>query len=418
MNKWKEILATLIIFFSFYVLVKLTSSETHQNSQFETEIPLSTKVHFLINGRFLLKELLITELFESKDENVILKIKDLMSQKGTGKSNLTNLSIDYSQPVEFLQITLNSNDLFALKFKIVNTAIFDLNKNRRNSIVFLRKKNNGILIFSDNNLKLKQLKNIFTRNCFRFHLKTNNQTQYVSFFKNSKLTSTNEINIQKNTVQIHSKSTYEKANNLILKPKGFHLSSKIEVTNSKLLQGIPFLGIIKPEKINFISINYLGLKIKDNGMIPAIPKLEMLLTYSIPLSSDNIINKLIKDSKIEIVKSKKNTYIIDNESITVKQITPKSFFISTISSDFSAEYLTSDLFICGDPNKVIKIENAGWKSLFLEMIPAYKSTQNFLKQSEKATTIIKNRHEQDIVFHFKKDEKAIHALLKYILSFQ
>jgi hypothetical protein len=266
MNKWKEILATLIIFLSFSTFVNLTRNKTEQIGYFETEIPIGTDVHFLINGQFLVKELLVTELFESKDENVILKIKDLMNQKSNEESNLSNLSIDYFQPIEFFQVTQNSNVFFALKFKIENTSIFDLKKNIENSMAIFRNDNNGFLIFSDKKMNLKQLKNIFSKNCFRFRLRNNYQTQYASFFKNSKLTSTNEIDIQKNTILIHSKSTYKKPKNLIIKPKGFHFSSKIEFNNSKWFQDIPFLEIINPEKINYISINYLGLKIHGRAV--------------------------------------------------------------------------------------------------------------------------------------------------------
>jgi hypothetical protein len=85
-------------------------------------------------------------------------------------------------------------------------------------------------------------------------------------------------------------------------------------------------------------------------------------------------------------------------------------------NDFELTKTFLSPFITGDPKNIVKISNAGWKGLFLELIPAFKSSKNLLESTTKISTYKNKQGYHIICLSFKKNEDALHSLLKFALN--
>ena len=94
------------------------------------------------------------------------------------------------------------------------------------------------------------------------------------------------------------------------------------------------------------------------------------------------------------------------------------FIISTLNENFELNKTQLNPTIIGDPKNIVKISNAGWKSLFLELIPGFKASKSFLETTHKISTYRNKQGSQVICLSFKKNEDALHSLLKLALNFQ
>jgi hypothetical protein len=128
MNKWKEILSTLILFTGITVFILASQNKTSATHSYVTKIPKQTTAHFLINSNFLLKELLISEIFEAKDEFVIDKIKAFSQLKRNQKSQIKNLSINIFEPIEFFTIKTKDNFIGQLKVRHLRLLLLGITR--------------------------------------------------------------------------------------------------------------------------------------------------------------------------------------------------------------------------------------------------------------------------------------------------
>lgn len=419
MNKWKEILSTLILFTGITVFILASQNKTSATHSYVTKIPKQTTAHFLINSNFLLKELLISEIFEAKDEFVIDKIKAFSQLKRNQKSQIKNLSINIFEPIEFFTIKTKTEVYKTLKFKIVNKKVFDRNcSNKQNKIGFFRHNNTGFIVFSANNTNAKYLKNLLFSNCRTLEIENNNKSQYFTFFENSKIKYNGAIETLNNAIVIRTKTNEKVKKNSALKPRGFHLSTKINTANLQSIEGASTFKLFSPEKIDFISLNYFGIEIKENSFLPAVPKMDLLLSYSSKINLDSILYKFSHSYGIEFSKISNETYFLKNINLEIKQLSSNQIYLSSTSNKPNTIALNEDFYISGNANNLVKIENAGWKSLFLELIPMFKTSKTFINKTKNITTERINDKEQKITLQFKNKANSFHEILKLIVSIQ
>lgn len=419
MNNWKEIIASLVLFAGITTLILVTKKNEQLAEPYLTSIPKRTKVHLLINANYVLKELLITELFESKDEFVIEKIKELSRAEKIDKPTIKDLSINIFEPVEYLSFESNSQIYTAIKFKIVNNKVFDKSKRLKVSNVgLIRNKNTGYIVFSKGNLEEKLLKNLLLKNCLRLQLTNDFKSHYFTFFKNSKEKYNGKIELLRNEIIVHTKSMDNITKNSMLKPNGFHVSSTVNLSSQPGFDQFTVLKYFSAENINFLSLNYFGLEIKEKSLLPAIPKMDLLLSYSSKINLDSLVENFSKVYGVEFNKSSNNTYFLENLNVHLNQYSSNKIYLSTTTNKLVTQNSSSPIFLSGDANNLVKIENAGWKSLFLELIPLFKSSKNFLGSTKQIATEQVNKNEQKITLKFKNHVNSLHEILAFILHLQ
>jgi hypothetical protein len=416
MNKWKETLWILLISVSFIALVLFIQPHETKESEFKTRIPKSTTEHYLFNASSLIKKLVFDELFVHEDEVLIQKVKELVSKESKTETSFSDLNIDYTAPIEVISFKKNEKSFTALKFRISKPEKFDQNELKLRKALLFRDKLNAYWVLGE----LKRNKTLFQKyiinNSFEYKLKNDESKQFFSRFRNSKLVSFGCIQAKDNLLKIEQKN-FRTQTHMTLKPKGFHLSTEMNPSQFGSLQENRISELIHLKEINYISLNYLGLNFIDDSEIQAIPKFEVLLCYKNKISGDSITSNFLKHVDLPFKIISKERFQLGQQSLKIKQIDTNQFVIGTLN-DFELTKTFLSPFITGDPKNIVKISNAGWKGLFLELIPAYKTSKNLLESTNKISTYQNKQGYHIICLSFKKNEDALHSLLKFALNLQ
>jgi hypothetical protein len=416
MNKWKESFSIITIGVCFIVIVLFIKPLKNNNNEFITRIPKTTYEHYLFNASTLLKKILVDELFIHKDDVVIQKIRDLISRKTKTETKLTDLSIDFSAPLEVIRFKRNNKVFTALKFSISNPIVFDRNQKQLTKELIFREKNNGYWILGESRTRKSAFQKFILYNSFSYKLINDQSKHFISSFNNTKLEAITNIEFEENKIIIERKQSKLNQTYYCLSPQGFHLSTTIHSTQLEKLYPSDIGNLIGLKELEYFSLNYLGLNFTDFSNLPAIPKFEILMRYKNKISGDSITRKIIDHYKLPFESQDNNKFQFANESIRIKQLDTNQFIISTL--DKKIELIQSDLnpFISGDPKNIIKISNAGWKGFFLELIPGFKASKNFLESTNKISTYRGKHGSQVICLKFEKKEDALHSLLKLVLD--
>ncbi|MFY7669098.1 MAG: hypothetical protein ACOVQG_10160 [Crocinitomicaceae bacterium] len=416
MNKWKETLSILLISVSFIALVLFIQPNETKESEFKTRIPKSTTEHYLFNASSLIKKLVFDELFVHEDEVLVQKVKELVSKDSKTETSLSDLNIDYTAPLEVISFKINQKSFTALKFKISNADKFDQNQLKLRKALLFRNKLNAYWVLGE----LKSSKTLFQKyiinNSFEYLLKNDESKQFVSKFSNSKLVSFGCIQAKDHLLKIEQKN-FRNQTHTSLKPKGFHLSTEINSSQFGSLQENRISELIHLKELNYISLNYLCLNFIDDSEIQAIPKFEVLLCYKNKISGNSITSNVLKHVDLPFKIISKERFQLGQQSINIKQIDTNQFIISTLNN-FQLTKTFLNPFVTGDPKNIVKISNAGWKGLFLELIPAFKTSKNLLESTNKISTYQNKQGYHIICLSFKKNEDALHSLLKFALNLQ
>jgi hypothetical protein len=414
MNKWKETLSILLISVSFIALILFIQPNNNLISEFKTQIPKTTTEHYLLNPSSLIKKLIFNELFVSEDEVLIQKIKDLVSGDSKNEPILSDINVDFAAPLEVIRFKRNAKTYTVIKFRVLNTTDFDQNQHKKNGSLIFRNKLNGFWVLGE----LKNRKSIFQKyllnNSFEYKLKNDESKQFVSTFRNSKLVTFGCIYAKENFLKIEQKIT-EFQNHRCLKPNGFHLSTVINSSQFGSLKRIRVSDLIHSKELKYISLNYSGLDFIDDPEIQAIPKFDILLCYKNKISGDSVLSNILNHYNLPFESKSKQDFRIGTQSITIKQIDTNQFIISTLNNfEMTNTFLNPS--IKGDPKNIVKFTNAGWKGLFLELIPGFKASKNFLESTDKISTYQNKNGFQVICLSFNKNENALHNLLKFALN--
>ena len=418
MNKWKETLSILTIGTCFIAIILLIQPNEKKVEDFNTRIPKTTTEHILFNTSFLLKKLVFNELFLHRDEILVQKIKELVSKETKPESNLTDLNIDFLAPLELIRFTLNEKSYTALKFRILNSDKFDQHQKQFKKSLLFRDKLNGFWVLGELKNRKSLMQKFISNNSFDYRLKNNESNHYISKFRNSKLLTLSSIQINGSSIRIEQKTFQSTETHTCLKPKGLHFSTNLGSSQLESLKNNKVSDYIHLNELKYVSINYLGLYFIDDSKIQAIPKFEVLLTYSNKIVGDSVLSVLIRNYNLPFEKISKEVFQLGDEFIKIKQMDTNQFIISTLNENFELNKTQLNPTIIGDPKNIVKISNAGWKSLFLELIPGFKASKSFLETTHKISTYRNKKGSQVICLSFKKNEDALHSLLKLALNFQ
>jgi hypothetical protein len=313
-----------------------------------------------------------------------------------------------------VQIEYESKNVVVLKFNIDNLTEFDKNINNNHLPIF-RIKENSFLILNSPNKNLDKIKEIFKTNQFSYHLKNDLSKQVISRFQNTKLIEKSAIQFDKNKILIDISSDLIDNKHTVLCPRGFHFSTSINLNNN-----LPFKShlaqIIKFEELEYISLNYLGLKMTDDDLVPAVPRFEAIFTYKNSTHADSLIQRVLYELKAPIDKKEIDEYSLADHRIKFKQLDSNQFVISTLDDDYKSKNIELNPYFTGNPRNLILVENAGWKGLFLELIPTFKATKNLLEGNIQVKTKRTGVNSQQISITFKQ-KQSLHELLKFALNF-
>jgi hypothetical protein len=164
-------------------------------------------------------------------------------------------------------------------------------------------------------------------------------------------------------------------------------------------------------------MNYYGFKFPSDDTIIGVPKIDLLLTFQNPTKIDSLILDLKRQLKFDypIVG---NEIRYGKERLYFQQISTKTIYLSSLNPKAQLTTTSHPFYIKGDLNLLTKMENAGWKGMFIEVLPMFKSTKKLLKKTNSIQYFQTASNEHTIVIPMTKNHDVYHELILYILSTQ
>jgi hypothetical protein len=418
MNKLKEISVLAIFVIVVIFASSIVKSKNTSNKNDAIVLPKTTTNYTRIESSFILKKIIFNELFIIKDKRLIEKIKLITENQTDSDFELNDVNADFFSPLEIIECNYKGNILQFIRLQSLNEDATISKK----PILNFQIGNETYFLLTDKKINIPQLKNWLQANLSLKYKTISRNEIHIAAFENEKESEHSEISILKNRMKIvvrHKKESQRK--HTILKAHGFHVSFELKngFKIDSVINKIPMLPKIQfPfENIRFVSMNYNGFKFPINDTIIGVPKIDLLVQFQSSTNVDSLIFDLKKQLKSDYPIANNEIYF-GKERLYFKQIDSKTIYLSSLHKNPELKTISHPFFIKGDLNLLTKMENAGWKGMFLEVLPMFKSTKTLLKKTKSIQYFHTATNEHTIVIPMKKNRDVYHELILYILSTQ
>lgn len=418
MNKLKEISVLAIFVIATIVFSGIVKSKSANKQKLEIILPDSTVRYSRIESSFILKRIMFNELFVIKDKRLFEKLKLISENQEENDLNLDELNVDFFSPIEIIECKYKSE---ILQFLRLNSISKDESISKK-PILNFQVGEQTYFVLSEKKINAIELKKWLQQHSKVHYSPTIHKEIHLVSFKNGKEIEQSNVSILKNRIKI---AVLQKKNRIkkyqILRSNGFHVSLElnegIQIENE--LTQIPLLP-----KINFpfknirqVSMNYYGFKFPTDDTIIGVPKIDLLLTFQNPTKIDSLILDLKRQLKFDYP-IELNEIRYGKERLYFQQINSKTIYLSSLNPKGDLTTTSHPFYIKGDLNLLTKMENAGWKGMFIEVLPLFKSTKTLLKKTKSIQYFQTTENEHTIVIPMKKKRDVYHELILYILSTQ
>lgn len=418
MNKLKEISVLAIFVIAVLFFSGIVKNNSANKQKFDITLPDSTVSYSRIESSFILKRIVFNELFVIKDKRLFEKLKLISENQEESDLNLDELNVDFFSPIEIIECNYKGE---TLQFLRLNSVSKDESISKKPILNFQVNEQTYFLL-SDKKINAIELKKWLQQHSKLHYSPSIHKEIHLASFENCKEIEQSDVSILKNRIKMvvrHQKS--ELKNNRILKANGFHISFD-------LTQGIPLDSTLTQipliPKINFpfknirqVSMNYYGFKFPTDDTIIGVPKIDLLLTFQNPTKIDSLIIDLKRQLKFDYPIAE-NEIRYGKERLYFQQISTKTIYLSSLNPKTQLSTTSHPFYIKGDLNLLTKMENAGWKGMFIEVLPMFKSTKKLLQKTNSIQYFQTASNEHTIVIPMKKNQDVYHELILYILSTQ
>ena len=140
----------------------------------------------------------------------------------------------------------------------------------------------------------------------------------------------------------------------------------------------------------------------------------MLLTFKNQQNAEVFINEIQSKYNLPILKND-NGYSIGSKKIFIQQVSDKIIYLSTQKTQALFTNSFEPFQFEGDLKMLTKIENSGWSSLVLDLIPGYQASKNLFESTDYLSMKRITDNTTEIQLKFKKEENAYHSFIKLFL---
>ena len=413
MLKIKEILSCIVLAFLLIAFISIPKKRKYQNNDLTFILPNNTSNHFYIDAYSILWNCVFDELFIVKDNEFTKEIRDFSKEgQSNTKNKFTTIGIDFYSPIEVIEMKYRSENITLLRANIESKEKFEENSQNLGFKNFVL--NNKCYIVLKGEINIQNLKSEIENNQFKFTTSRDQEDIIWSQFKDNKLIQDYKFILSSKEIIAKIKGiNLNKEENKRLKPSGIHSS----FSSQKIVSMIPKdylkdLGLLK--KIQFISLNYYGFELEDEGDILGVPKFDLLLTFKKEQNIEDFINEIKNKYNLPFLKNN-NEFSIASKKIFSSQVSDKIIYLSTQKKKALISSSNEPFQFEGDLQMLTKIENAGWKGLVLEFIPGYKAGKNLFKSTEKLNMKRISENTIELNLKFKKEENVYHSIIKLLL---
>lgn len=440
-NVLKKIVAPFILIASLWVIVILIQFLTVKNSNenINNSIPHNANFVIKLDAKSILNESAIQLLFEAKDQDVLTKMNEKLSEPR--EQNL-KIGVDFLSEIIAFSINNKKNLVKGICLNINNKKEFSENiSSYLKSDQFFYLNNSKGYVFSPS-VKMNQQeidafisKEILSTSAKKITLNKNNanEIQFISngevfgentIFKSSEIS----INAVKNNIilvgdLIKSKKQTKSLNNIDYQinenKKSFHFSSGVipNTIQDTLDFFLNKIDLNLPE-IKTISFNYSGLEMGEAMMLPNINLIVQFhdeVSISTFLTNESIVTKL--EAQV-----KENTLKIENKIYYFTQINSNTISIGTDKNITYTKAKETVLNTNGNLASLFEIKNGGMFVSFLEGIPVYKAPKTLFNASEDFNLTIKEMNKNSYKLKgnltFKEGHYSMNEMIKFMLEIQ
>jgi hypothetical protein len=394
-------------------MISIPEKKRGQNTHLTFSLPDNTSNHFYIDAFSIITNSVFDELFVVKDAQVVKETIDFLKKAQTNsKTKFTTIGIDFFSPIEIIGMSFKTENIIIVRANLASKEKFKKTSRKLGLKNFVL--NNECYIILKGDINTKNLKSDIKNNFFKFSTSRKQEDIIWSQFEGNHL-------IQDQKMIITSKEIIAKIRGIKknkqesqrLKPSGIHSSFSLQ----KLVSEIPRdylknLALLK--KIEFVSLNYRGFELEDEGEILGVPKFDVLLTFKNQQNAEDFINKIQSKYNLPILKND-NGYSIGSKKIFIQQVSDKIIYFSTQKK----QALLSDSYepfqFEGDLKMLTKIENSGWSNLVLDLIPGYQASKNLFESTDHLNMKRITDNTTEIQLKFKKEENVYNSFIKLFL---
>jgi hypothetical protein len=449
----KTLLTSLVLlvflWVAFFITQLIYKAPEHKNEYF---IPETATFAIKLDSRKLVNKTLYTLLFEGRDEQIIEKIKEIISTPGEQRKSL---GINFLSDAILFSNPYKNGKLVIVSVNLSNSTNFKnnipelLNPNQVVEVV----DNVGFILtyISANNqerIKKEDISTFFAKNILPLSNNTNSrfkvtkqEGEFFQSYSKGNLFGTSTcfnssnilFNLIENGIEMNgelsisgNKNSNVLVANQILIPKNgyFHFSSGVipksiqDTLSSSALKA----GIELP-KLKSFSLNYGGMNIQmNNEGMSVLPDMDLLLEFNSAFSISNLLKQDTLLSKIA-GKFDNKTLSIGGKKYFVNQLNSKTISISVSDSPTIVSNKKNELFaIKGNISSLLKVEGGGMIVSLLEMVPAFKASKELFSNLEDVNIKVRkiNSKKADLngKIIFKKDHFVMNEMMKFILEMQ
>ena len=413
MLKIKEILSCIVLAFLLIAFISIPKKRKYQNNDLTFILPNNTSNHFYIDAYSILWNCVFDELFIVKDDEFIKEIRNFIKK---GQSNTKNkfitIGIDFYSPIELIEMKYGQEKITLLRANLESTEKFIKNSQNLGYKNFVL--NNECYIILKGEINIQNLKSEIENNQFKFTTSRDQEDIIWSQFKDNKLIQDYKFILSSKEIIAKIKGiNRNKEENQRLKPSGIHSSfssqNLVSMIPEDYLMNLDFL-----KEIKFISINYYGFELEDDGEILGVPKFDLLLTFNNEQNTEDFINEIKNKYNLPISKNN-NEFSIASKKIFSSQLSDKIIYLSTQNKKALLSTSLEAFQFEGDLKMLTKIETSGWKGFFVDLIPGYKASKKLFESTDHLSMARINKETTQIDLKFKKDENVYHSFLKLFL---
>ena len=439
-NVLKKIVAPFVLIASLWIIVILIQFFNVKNSteNIENSIPNNANFVIKLDTKSILNESAIQLLFEAKDQDVLTKMNEKLSEP---REQDLKIGVNFLSEIIAFTIDNNKNTVKGVCLNIKNKKEFSENiATYLKTDQFFYLNNSKGYIFSPS-VKMSQQeidafisKEILSTSAKKITLNKNN-TNEIQFITNGETLGKNtifksseiSINTVKNSITltgelVKSKNQLKRLNNIDYQinknKKSFHFSSGIipKTIQDTLDFFLNKIDLNLPE-IKTISFNYSGLEMGESMMLPNINLIVQFhknVSISSFLTNASIVNKLEAEVK-------ENTLKIENKIYYFTQINSNTISIGTDKNITYTKAKETVLNTNGNLASLFEIKNGGMFVSFLEGIPVYKAPKTLFNASEDFSLTIKNdknTYKLNGNLTFKEGHYSMNEMIKFILEIQ
>lgn len=424
LNNITSVIAGAVLLLSFwltYIIFSLYSLQP-ENTESVYSAPENAEVIVHLDGRAVLKNILIEVLFEGKGDAIYQKIRTLPRSSASQKQ----YGINWAQPVTYFRTTYNGKEVQGLIVQVINPVEWNKNINTLlgNTSVAKYRNYSGIVVQSGELTKEELYDFVEQRKVNKATgLRAFEYGKFITVHQKSDSGNTDvSVSVDKNVLSSRGMITHDgklKSNplNFVLTPSDLHFTSDLitQDLNDTLKK---YTGV--ELALTGISLNYRGGTLAGiNGKNAFIPDVDFIVGFERETDMWQVV-EAIPDVVWE---EEGKTVRLGKQIYHIKQLDARTIFVGVNkNAEWKANSQSIGISLNGSLKPLFNIQGNSLIRAAFRLNPASSFGLDLSEEiqncSIRLTSVSAGVFQLDASFHFKNEDDAILKILEIVLKRQ